>query len=842
MASPSIQTGCTLGRYRVLEQIGAGGMGVIFRAHDVRLQRDVAIKVLHPGSIRSSVARHRVRNEAMALSRISHPNIETIFEFDTQGDTDFLVVELIRGKGIDVLASHGSVPASDAIALSKQLLSGLGAAHDKNIIHRDLKPSNLRLTPDGFLKILDFGLAHVHDASEEIAEFTTESHSSVLSGTLPYISPEQLRGVAPDPRSDLYAVGVILYQLCTGRLPFLENGAMLIDAILNHTAPRPRKLNREIPAPLESVILKGLEKNPKWRYQSAREMLADLEDIESGSKRSARWLLPTTAALLAIAVTILGTVERGRIASAVENRLHPVPPNRYVAVLPFQSANNDDTAFDQGLTESVASKLMEITAAQPVQIVSPRDLQAEHVSTLDDARKKLGVNLVIEGALQQQDGNTRVSLDLVDTSTRRAVRAANFITAAGDVFALEDRVIQTASELLEIEIHKGLIDETHGTTNAEGFRLFERGRGLLQNGSNPEDTDSAIAQFQQALEIDPGYADAYASLGMSYLQKYQTEKKPELVTQSRDQCSKATILNAHLAAANVCLGNVQLTTGDYEQAASSFKMAIAKDPQQEDAYRLLATVYEHMGRTEDAEETYKKAIAIRPQYAIGYSRLGLLYSRETRYGLAAQELQHATALTPDDPRTWASLGGVYYLAGKYPLALQTLQHAVAIRPSYPGYNNLGASYFALRRMPEAIAAFERALATGANQIQSHGNLARAYYWYPPKRALARDQYVKAMQLVDEALKVNPKDADAHTLAAQYCAMLGRRAEALRHLNAALQARPEDAETLYFAAIVHSQLGEKQQAASWLKKALDHGYSPAEIALTPELDGIQNHLR
>src|SRR3954466_14960447 len=480
MAAPIRHTGGMLGRYRLLEQIGAGGMGVVYRAHDERLGRDVAIKLLTPGSIRSVVARHQVRNEAVALSRLSHPNIETIFEFDSIDECDFLVVELIPGVSLDELLGRGPLPQTLAVSLTMQLMRGLAAAHEKGIIHRDLKPSNLRLTPDSFLKILDFGIAHIgDDKDKESHDLTTETHSTVLTGTLAYMSPEQLRGAPLDPRSDIYAAGLVLYQMCVGRPPYSETGALLIDAILNRPVPSPVKVNGEVSSRVEAVILKALEKDPKKRYQSAREMLRDLEVLDAAvaAPFASRALQLFGVTLLVLILGLVVGLEHRRTTGWVERRLHPVPANKYVAVMPFRSLTNDDPAFDQGLTEAIAAKLMEITAAQPVQIVSPRELRSEGVEDVADARKKLGANLVIAGSLQQLQGAMRVTVELVDSGTRRLLRASDFTVGANDTFALQDQVIDRAVQMLEIEMHKGIGEQGHGTTNSEAFRAFTRGVG-----------------------------------------------------------------------------------------------------------------------------------------------------------------------------------------------------------------------------------------------------------------------------------------------------------------------------------------------------------------------------
>jgi Flp pilus assembly protein TadD, contains TPR repeats len=395
--------------------------------------------------------------------------------------------------------------------------------------------------------------------------------------------------------------------------------------------------------------------------------------------------------------------------------------------------------------------------------------------------------------------------------------------------------------MLEIEIHKDIGTRGHGTTNAEAFRSYTRGRGLVQNETNPEDVDSAIAQFQQALAIDPGYADAYASLGIGLMAKYKHDKEATLIEQSRQACEQSIALDFRLPEASICLGILSIATGRYEEAASHFQTAINEDPGNDEAYGNLAIAYERMGRSEQAEQAYQQAIAMRPQYAVGYDRLAVFYNHQTRYREAAIALENATKLAPRAAVYWASLGGTYYLSGDYQKALLALRHSIDVRPSFQAYNNLGNSYFALQRFPEAIAAFEQTVVLGPKQMQAHGNLARAYYWYPPKRSLARGEYLQAIALANDSLKINPKDNDAHLLIAQYYAMLGDSIPAVQHLEKALRASPNDAEALYFAAIVHAQLGDTQAAISWLRRAIAQGYSPSEILRTPELAALKNEL-
>ena len=868
MPPPGVNVGDSLASYVLLEQIGMGGMGVVFRARDTRLGRDVAVKVLNPGAIADQDARRRFRNEALALSRLNHPNIETVFDFGSQDEVDFLVIEYIPGLSLDVRLTRGPLPAYEIAALGSQLALGLNAAHQQGVVHRDLKPGNLRITPDQRLKILDFGLAKFFcvDVGENAATTLTQG----MAGTLPYMAPEQLRGEPADVRSDIYSAGAVLYEMSTGQRPFPETGALLVDAILNRPAITPTSWKRHLSPGMEAVIMKALEKDPRRRYQSAAELLSDMQRLPAGedpgnlataeyvsaarTEALAPGLAATTAlpsrkkwlpALLAMLLLLVAAgiySQRGRVRSLVSGQAS-VPAQKFLAVLPFRSVGGDsnDQAFIQGIAETVSIKLMQLTASHPLQMASPGEVHGLRNPTAEDAHRDLGVNLVLEGSLQHVGGDMRVNLSLVDAGNHRQLRADSVSVPASDPFTLEDQVVDAATRMLEIEFHEDekLERGAQGTANRDAYQLYLRGRGYLQNIEKPEDVDSAISEFQSALKLDPGYAGARAGLGMAYWAKYRSSKDPQWIVRGRRACQGALQISPQLQAGNVCLAVLDNGSGHYQTAASEFELALRSDPSNDDAYRGLASAYEHMGSIDQAEKTMRKAIALRPQDAHCYSNLGSLYYRLARYAEAIEQYQKATALSPNNATHWSSLGGALLASGQYDKALHALQKAIEIRPSFGAYSNLGQAYFMLRRFADAIPAFEQSEALGPRQIQAYGNLARAYYWYPPRRNLARAEFLRAIDLADADLKVNPDDADAHILAAEYFAMIGDRTAAGSHLKAALRLRPDDPESLYAAGIVHNQLGERKEALDWLRKAVARGYSPAEMAATIELDSLRN---
>ena len=283
MASPALDVGNVLGHYRIVERIGAGGMGIVYRAHDERLQRDVAVKVLSAATLASDAGRKQFRQEALTLSRLNHPNIATVFDFDTQNSTDYLVIEYISGITLDTKLAKHALPEKEVVSLAVQLCQGLEAAHKNGIIHGDLKPSNLQIATDDRLKILDFGLARWMPHGSELGLTVTATATPVFMGTLPYMAPEQLRGSRPDVRSDIWAVGAVIYEMATGKRPFIEaTTSLLTDAILNKEPASPKSLNPQVSSGLEKIILTALEKDSSRRYPSSQALTFDLQRVEAG--------------------------------------------------------------------------------------------------------------------------------------------------------------------------------------------------------------------------------------------------------------------------------------------------------------------------------------------------------------------------------------------------------------------------------------------------------------------------------------------------------------------------------------------------------------------------------
>jgi serine/threonine-protein kinase len=846
MSPLSPSPGQVLGHFRLIEQIGQGGMGIVYRARDERLEREVAVKVLNAKTLADVSSQRRFRREALILSRLNHPNVEAVYDFHSEEGIDYLVLEYVPGISLDERLLQGALPVKEVIALAVQLACGLAAAHAQNIIHRDLKPGNLRVTPEKVLKILDFGLAQLSVLPEEGALADTETVQHRFAGTPPYSSPEQLLGKEPDVRSDIYSAGVVLYELATGFRPFPQQQGLLFEAILKKTPPAPRTLNREIPPALEAVILKCLEKEPANRYQSSTELLGDLQQI-AGQQ------VTTDSTRRSTAVPRVSVRQRWAFLIAAFALLallvwRPLGPKetqqRIMAVLPFEAVGQDaaTSALGLGLTETVAAKLVEASESSLVQFVSPHELLDKKVTSAADARREFGTDLVLEGTLQQSGQKLRITCTLVDSRTSRQITARTFTRNTDDIFALQDDVVAQALDMLPVRLHPQLRPELAKLpdTQPPAYEAYVRGRGYLQEYQKPENIDSAITEFHQAVKIDPNYAPAYAGLGEAYWIGFQQpmNRGKAWLNQASQNCEKSLALNPHLAEARKCLGNVSFGTGKYEDAVEQYQRALDLNPNNDEALEGLASAYEKLRQPSRAEEAFKKAIALRPNYWGGYSWLGEFYANQARYSEAANMFQKAIDVAPDNYRGYSNLSAVYVYEGRYPEAIQTSQRSIDLRPNRDAYANLGAAYFLQHRYAEAAETFKLGLQFDDQDPLNWGNLGDALYWTPGRRTEARDAYQKAISLARSQSELNPRDANAIAYIAEYSAMLDDRKTATTSSHTALDLAPDDPIVMFRAALVCNHFGDKSGTLSWLDKAAKAGLSRPNIRDTPDFDHLK----
>jgi serine/threonine-protein kinase len=679
--------GNVLGRYRILEEIGAGGMGVVYRAHDDKLDRDVAVKVLPAGTLTDENARRNFRKEALLLSKLNHPNIETVHDFDTEGGVDFLVMELVPGETLDAKLESGPLTEKEFARLGVQLAQGLVSAHDAGVVHRDLKPANLRVTPDGRLKILDFGLAKLLESVREPSPggnsgvtsttLALSGENSAAAGTLPYMAPEQLRGEKVDARCDLYAAGVVLFEMATGRRPFADAQApRLIAAILEQPPPTPSSLRRGLAPGFERIVLKALEKDPDHRYQSARDLRVDLERLAAPSivvppPPTPRRLRRAAGVAAAIAALLLVSLE-------VLPRILPKPPQTIhaLAVLPLANLSGDpaEEYFADGMTEELITNLAKIGALRVISRTSVMGYKGGKKS-LPEIARELHVDAVVAGAVARAGDRVRITAQLIDAATDRHLWADTYERTTRDVLALQDEVSRAIARQIRVKLTP---DEQVGlasarAVNPEAHEAYLRGRYYAD-----QETDAgfkkAVTSFERAIAIDPSYAGAHAGLAQSYFWASSIfMSASEAMPQARAAAEKALELDPNLASAYVARGYV---TSFYD-------------------WKWVA-----------GEVDFKHAIALEPGNAVAHQMYGVYLTATRRFDESIAELRHAHDLDP----------------------LSTFVEVVSLFPLYES-----------RRYDEAIAAAQKILETSPDQWNARLVLGQAY--------IGKEEYSRAIEVL-----------------------------------------------------------------------------------------------
>ena len=611
--------GQRLSHYRIEEKIGAGGMGVVYRAHDEQLDRDVAIKVLRRGSLSDDAARKRFRKEALSLARLNHPNIATIHEFGSEGDIDFLVTEYIAGMTLDAKLAAGPLPATDVFRLGLQFAQGLAAAHQQGIVHRDLKPGNLRLTTDGRLKILDFGLAQFMPQASDQGLTVTLTQSQEITGTLPYMAPEQLRGDAPDARSDVWSAGAVLYEMATGQRPFVEkNSALLINSILNQSVQMAGQLNPAVPPVLDEVIRKALAKEPTQRYQTGGELAVGLElTTTTGSVFAVRppqpWRFPAKALIAAALAVIFAAASGGYfLVHRKKGPIAVIPATgrrRAIAVLGFKnlSGNPEKSWLSTALSELMTTELSqgdqirtipgESVTQMRISLALP-DADSYSQQTLNRIRENLGSDDVVVGSfLPLADGLLRLDLRMQDTVAGETLAS---VSEKGSESEIDTLVTKAGAELRAKLGLAGLSEEqsaavrTSLPSNPEAARLYSEGLAKLRLF----DALAARDLLQKAVALDPGHAPTRSALAQAW-------STLGYDNQAKDQAKQALELSSKFSGEERLLieGRAHDTLGDEAAAIESYRALWQFFPDRVDYGLFLARAQTSAGRGSDAEAT-----------------------------------------------------------------------------------------------------------------------------------------------------------------------------------------------------------------------------------------------
>jgi serine/threonine-protein kinase len=835
--------GTIAGRFAIGPRLGAGGMGEVHRAEDIRLKRTVAIKRL---KATHNFSRDELLKEARRASALNHPRIATVYDVFPAGDQLFLVMEYIDGQTL-LHRMESPISTAEFCDIALQCAEGLGAAHEKGILHGDVKPANIMITRKGEVKVCDFGLSR-RASSTDGAE--TESLRRGIMGTPAYMAPEMFLERTVDLRSDIFALGVVFYEMLAGDNPFAAEGMIhTLDRVRGHRPESLNRMNPAVPGRLAAIVSKMIEKDPDRRYSSMEGVIGDLKEVKeslaagklagAGDRKKKNWVM---AAVL-IVVTGLILIGLWKI------RLTPGPPIADVmnlAVLPFDVSrlDRDKQFFTYGLTDTLNEQLSRLTLNRKLQIASAAETRARKVTNAKEAREQLGANLALAGSVEYVADQIRIDCALIETATGRTLRTEAVTVVAADVFGAQDQIVNAVIRMMGISLDSNERNALlpHGTLVPGAYDLYLQGRGYLLNYDRSENIDSAIEIFHRALDIDSRYALAFAGLGEAQWRRFEATQSSVWVEEAQAACESALNIDSKLAEPHACLGMVLNGRGESQKAADEFAAALKLEPSNDQFYVGLAAAYEKLHKAADAEQTYRHAIELRPYYWAAYNVLGGYFYRIGRPDDAIDMFQKVIQLVPDSFRGYSNLGAGYFTKDRIPDAIRAFEKSLSIRPTYQAASNLGTLYYFEDDYRRSADAFRQARSLNEGNYQIWGNLADALWWANQPAESLRD-YARARTLVDEQAKVNPADAALQLLLAEYSFALAQNADGMRALERALALKPTDPHTLFLLCVIYEyRLMMREQALEWLEKAVDRGQTWREIDHAPALRELRKDPR
>ena len=849
-----LQEGDLLGeRYEILALLGEGGMGAVYKAKDREVDRTVALKLIRPEMASNPAILARFKQELLTAHQVTHKNVIRIYDIAEADGVKFITMEYVEGSDLRQLQrEHGKFQPDEAVDIIRQVCMALEAAHTAGIIHRDLKPQNIMRDKTGRILVMDFGLARS-------VESEGMTQTGALLGTIEYMSPEQAMGKKLDQRSDLFAVGLIFYELLSGKMPFKAETAMASLLMRNQERAVPvGEIDATVPAGLSDIVSRCLERDLERRYPTAAEIIADLDAwqgkrpvmasiIMQAPKPPSRipwkWVAPGAAVVL-IAGGILAIPQTRHMifgprafvgpAAVTTPGLPSLAQGKYVAVLPFRVLGDEASIgyIAHGLDDALSTKLFQLKDVHLASSDAARKLDANATTT--QIAKKLGANMVVQGTVQGNANELRITVKLENAVENKTLWTEEFSGVPADILALEDRISgKLVSALGENASDLSAADAVaHPTDNADAYDLYLRGKNALRGKLDPKNYQTAIDYFDQSLKKDPNFALAYTGLADASLRMYSVKRDASWTDKALTAARRAAELNDKLPEAHMTLGTVYRTTGQNNQAIAELRRGLELAPNSDEAYRRLGNAYATVGQKELAIEALEKAVELNPYYWMNPNSLGQAYLSFGDNQRALKAFQQVVQLEPENFSGYTNIGACYFNMGRYEDSIGAFQKSLQLQPDPRTYSSLATALFYLKRYSEAVPMFEKAVELNPSDQGLMGNLADGYRW-AGQQDKANATYKKAIALCNKDLQVNPRNAPILEQMAIYYAKSGDLNKGRELLKRAGSIAPGEPELFMAEATLDTLANQPAEAVGALKKAVQKGQSASDIEADPE---------
>jgi serine/threonine-protein kinase len=842
--------GETISHYRVLDRIGAGGMGEVYRAHDPRLNREVALKVLPSSFSREPDRLARFEREARAAGALNHPNILAIYDVGSQDGMPYIVSELLDGETLRDRMASGTLTVRKAVDLAAQVAEGLAAAHGKGIVHRDLKPDNVFITRDGHAKILDFGLAKLTQREAASGDGTAAPTTTMLTeagtvvGTVSYMSPEQLLGATLDHRSDVFSFGVVLYEMLSRRRPFDgDSRAQIIASILRDEPAPLSDPGHPVPSALDRVVRQCLEKRPEERFESAHDLAFMLRAVSASMSSAPAMTVgrqPKTALRLIPSVVVLAAVAAIAVWWGMTRYATPtLPEQTRIAVLPFEAVGDDpdDALLAAGLTDTVSDGLLLLEQQTDGRIWVAR---RPAVDTLDQAWMLDNVTLGIEGRLRFEEDRVRFDLALLEAEGGRRLRRAVIDDQISNLSCLQREPIVRIADMLGLAIQPDTESRLESATTIvqAACMLCLRGRGKLSGSTGIEDLEAAVETLDRAVAEDPGYGFARMAIARASRLAYLETRDPMWVERGLEEARRVVDQGGLELMGFLEQGRLLLAAGRLDEAIASFTVATRAADWNADAFFALGFAHEAAAQFEQAEAAYQAGISRRPGDVRGYSWLGFLNWTTSELDAAANQFRRMTEVAPNNPDGYNNYGAVLATMGRREEALEVFQRSLEVDPDNGvAYSQLGTLHFLESRFGSAAEMLERAVALAPDDFDLLVNLAAAYHW-GGQRDQAKAVYRRAIEVGEARFDSGDESPVLLARLASCHAMVDGRDRALVLLDEVIARLPPQAQVMGMIAEAYEDLGERERALEWIERAVEHGLSVDWVDERPALSRLK----